>query len=171
MNDQRWQNLLDDHAASVREFVAKADRIDEARWLMPRAEGKWTPAQEARHLILAYDVLLRDARGTGRMQLRGNWLLRRIWRTIGLTSILRRKKIPVAVRAPREARPEWESGSAAELVPLFRARAEELQSVISGLQKNEPRRTFTHPFFGQIAIDQTLTFLAVHNRHHAAFLP
>jgi len=171
VNQEKWQKMLDDHAASIREFAAKAERVDASRWLVPRAEGKWTPAQEARHLILAYDALLRDGHGTGKMQLKGNPLKRRVWRLIGLTSILWRRKIPAAVRAPREARPEWEAGSAAELLPTLRARAAELAETITRLQKDEPGRTFTHPYFGEIAIEHTLTFLAVHNRHHAAFLP
>ena len=171
MNEQRWRELLDDHAASAREFIAKAERVSAAQWLVPRAEGKWTPAQEARHLILAYDALLRDAGGTGKMRLKGNALKRRIWRLIGLTSILWRKRIPVAARAPKEARPEWEPAPASELLPVFHSRVSEFTEKIVHLQKNEPGKRFTHPYFGDIAIEQTLVFLAVHNSHHAKFLP
>ena len=171
MTHERWQALLDDHAASVREFAAKAGRVEESRWLVPRAEGKWTPAQETRHLILAYDAFLRDAAGSGKMRLKGNALKRRIWRLFGLTAILWRKRIPVAARAPRESRPEWEPASCAELLPQFHSRATSFADTITRLQKNEPGRTFTHPYFGELAIEQTLTLVAVHNRHHAAFLP
>ena len=171
MTNERWQALLDDHGKSVREFAAKAGAVGEARWLVPRAEGKWTPAQETRHLILGYDAFLRDAGGTGKMQLRGSWWMRRIWRLFGLTAILWRKRIPVAARAPRESRPEWEPAPSAELLPLFRERANQFAETITRLQKHEPKRTFTHPYFGEIAIEQLLTLVAVHNRHHAAFLP
>lgn len=171
MNQERWQRLFDDHAASVREFSSKAERVDAARWLVPRAEGKWTPAQETRHLILAYDALLRDANGAGKMRLKGNALKRKIWRMVGLTSILWRKRIPAAVKAPREARPEWEAAPASELLPILQSRAAELADTIMRLQKNEPRRTFTHPYFGDVTIEHAFTFLAVHNRHHAGFLP
>ena len=171
MTEQRWQELIDDHAASVQEYCARAERVGEPRWLVPRAEGKWTPAQETRHLILAYEAFLRDARGAGKMQLRGNRLKRAIWRLFGLTAILWRKRIPMAARAPRESRPEWEAAPASELLPLLRSRASEFAETITRLQKNEPARTFTHPYFGEIAIEQTLTLVAVHNRHHARFLP
>lgn len=171
MTNERWQALLDDHAASVREFAAKAEGVGEARWLVPRAEGKWTPAQETRHLILAYDAFLKDASGEGKMQLRGSRLKRRIWRLIGLTAILWSKRIPVAARAPRESRPDWEPALATELLPLFHDRATRFAEAITRLQKNEPSRTFTHPYFGEIGIEQTMTLVAVHNRHHAAFLP
>lgn len=171
MTNERWQSLLDDHAASVREFADRAGAVADSRWLVPRAEGKWTPAQETRHLILGYDAFLRDAGGTGKMQLRGSPLKRRIWRLFGLTAILWRKRIPVAARAPRESRPEWEPAPAAELLPLFHERANQFAEILTRLQKNEPDRTFTHPYFGEIAIEQLLTLVAVHNRHHAAFLP
>jgi hypothetical protein len=171
MTPERWQFLMDEHTASVREFCARAERVGDARWLVPRAEGKWTPAQETRHLILAYEAFLRDAAGKGRMQLRGNKVLRKLWRWVGLTSILWRKKIPVAARAPRESRPEWETAAPAELLPVFQARTAEFVATITRLQKHEPRRTFTHPYFDQMTIEQTFTMLTVHNRHHAAFLP
>jgi hypothetical protein len=171
VTNERWQSLLDDHAASVREFAAKAGAVGDARWLVPRAEGKWTPAQETRHLILAYEAFLRDASGAGKMQLRGGPLKRRIWRLFGLTAILWRKRIPVAARAPRESRPEWEPAPAAELLRLFHERAATFADTVTRLQKDEPNRTFTHPYFGELALEQTLTLVAVHNRHHAAFLP
>lgn len=171
MDHQRFQALLDDHAASVSEFAARAGRVSESRWLAPRAEGKWTPAQETRHLILGYEAFLKDARGAGKMQLRGTPLKRRIWRWFGLGAILWRKRIPVAARAPRESRPEWEPAPPAELLPLLRARADEFVSAVTHLQKHEPSRTFTHPYFGEIGIEETLRLVAVHNRHHAAFLP
>lgn len=171
MDHERWQFLLEDHAASVGEFAARAERVGEARWLVPRAEGKWTPAQETRHLILGYEAFLKDARGTGKMQLRGSPMKRRIWRWFGLSAILWRKRIPVAARAPRESRPEWEPAPPAELLKVFRDRAAEFAAEVTHLQKHEPRRTFTHPYFGEIGIEQVLTLVAVHNRHHAAFLP
>lgn len=171
MTPERLQHLLDDHAASVREFRAKAECVGDARWLEPRAEGKWTPAQETRHLILGYDAFLRDASGTGKMQLRGSAMKRLLWRWVGLTSILWRKRIPVAARAPRESRPDWEAAPASELLALYQQRAGEFAETISRLQKHEPAKTFTHPYFGEISIEQTLQMVAVHNRHHAAFLP
>lgn len=171
MTPERWQSLLDDHAASVREFCARAERVGDARWLVPRAEGKWTPAQEARHLILAYEAFLRDATGAGRMQLKGNWWKRLLWRGVGLTSILWRKRIPKGARAPRESRPEWETAAPGELLPILKSRTAEFVETITRLQKNEPGRTFTHPYFDQMTIEQTFTMLTVHNRHHAAFLP
>jgi hypothetical protein len=160
-----------DHRASLHEFVRKAGAVGAERWLVPRAEGKWTPAQETRHIVLAYEAFLRDVGGRGSMQLRGTPWRRFVWRWLALTAILWRKRIPVAARAPRESRPDWETTPASELLPLLERRADEFEVALTSAWRSEPHRTVTHPYFGQMTLDQTLQLVAVHNRHHAAFLP
>lgn len=169
--EARLESLLRDHRAAVREYVERANTVGESRWLLPRAEGKWTPAQETRHLILAYEAFCRDLSGGAKMALRGTPLRRMLWRAIGLTSILWRKRIPVAARAPREARPEWESAPRSELVPRLEQCASEFDALFTRVWRAEPRRRVTHPFFGDITLDQSIRMSAVHTRHHAAFLP
>jgi hypothetical protein len=168
---QQREARLEDHRAAVREFVERASALDAVEWLTPRAEGKWTPAQEARHLILTYEALTRDLTGGAQLRLRGNPWKRRVWRWIGLTSILWRKRIPVAVRAPREVRPEWEPASANELLPLLRARADEFDAVYVHACEAEPSRCLSHPMFGALSLDHAIRLMSVHTRHHAAFLP
>lgn len=169
--EQLLESRLADHQASLREFVDKARGVPAERWLLPRAEGKWTPAQEARHLVLGYEAFMRDIGGGVGMQIRGTPFRRLLWRWLGLTSILWRKRIPVAARAPREARPEWESTPASDLLPQLEQRAREFEAALSRAWRAEPGRTVTHPYFGKLTLDQTLQLVAVHNRHHAAFLP
>jgi uncharacterized damage-inducible protein DinB len=169
--EQLLESRIADHQASLREFVTKARDVPIERWLAPRAEGKWTPAQEARHLVLGYEAFMRDIGGGVGMQLRGSPWRRLLWRWLGLTSILWRKRIPVAARAPRESRPEWETVPASELLPELERRASEFEATLSRAWRDEPDRTVTHPYFGRITLDQTLQLVAVHNRHHAAFLP
>jgi uncharacterized damage-inducible protein DinB len=167
----RLQQRLADHQAAVVEFITRARAIPEHRWVTPRAEGKWTPAQEARHLVLTYEAFLRDLRTGEHMQLRGTPWRRRLWKLIGLASIIWRKRIPRAVRAPREARPDWESASASTLLPELLRRTEEFEAVFADTWSGEPRRRVTHPFFGAITLDEAIQLAAVHTRHHAAFLP
>ena len=92
MIEQRRQRRLDalvaDHGLAVREFIDRASTLDATRWLTPRAEGKWTPAQETKHVLLAYDEFIRQLREATPMRRRGNALRRAISRVIGLTSIL-----------------------------------------------------------------------------------
>lgn len=169
--ERRLQALIHDHRAAVREFVDRANAIAAAQWLTPRAEGKWTPAQETRHLMLTYEAFSRDLSGGGQMRLRGNRWKRALWRAIGLASILWRKRIPAAVRAPREARPEWESTPRAELLSDFQRRTDEFDELFARIWRNEPRRRVTHPMLGACTLDQVIRLSSVHTRHHAAFLP
>jgi hypothetical protein len=169
--EARLEALLRDHDGAVREFADLANAVADSRWLIPRAVEKWTPAQETQHLILTYDAFRRDLSGEGAMALRGTPLRRWLWRTIGMTSILVRKRIPVAVRAPREARPAWVDAPRAELVSRLESRAHDFEVLFARAWRGEPRRGMTHPLFGTVGLDQAIRLIAVHTRHHAAFLP
>jgi hypothetical protein len=171
MNARRLDRRLADHRASVREFIERASAVPTDRWLLPRAEGKWTPAQEARHLLLTYQAAMRDLRREHRMQLRGSRLRRMVWKMVGLSWIIWRRRIPRPVRAPREVRPAWESADAAQLLPELQRSTEEFEAVFARKWSDEPETRLTHPFFGAITLDDAIRVLAVHNRHHAAFLP
>lgn len=169
--ERQLERRLKDHRAAVREFLDRAHALNDTQWLTPRAEGKWTPAQETRHIILAYESFRRELEGGTSMRLRGNPWKRRVWRWIGLTSILWRKRIPVAVKAPREARPEWESTPSTELLPQLLRRAEEFDAAFADKWRTEPGKRVTHYMFGSLSLDQAIQLVSVHTRHHAAFLP
>lgn len=171
MSDARLERRLADHQASVREFLERARAVPADRWLVSRADGKWTPAQETRHLILTYAAFMRDLRREGHMQLRGSPLRRFIWKAVGLSWIKWRKRIPRAVRAPREVRPAWEPAAAAELLPELVRLSQEFEALFTEKWHGEPGRRVTHPFFGEITLDDAICISAVHTRHHAAFLP
>lgn len=169
--ERRLESLLDDHALAVREFVDRASALGEAQWLTPRAVGKWTPAQETQHVILAYDAFLRQLRDGTPMRQRGSWLRRRIARLVGLTSILWLKRIPVAVNAPREVRPEWIASGRDLLLPELRGRAEQFDAAFAREWRGNPRRRLSHYLFGTLSLDQGIRLVSMHTRHHAAFLP
>jgi uncharacterized damage-inducible protein DinB len=174
MSDRRERRLerrLLDHQAAVREFVERARAIDSARWLTPRGDGKWTPAQETKHVILAYESFSRELAGGQPMALRATSFKRRIYRFIGLTQILWRKKIPIAVKAPREARPEWIDATASELLPQLAQRATEFEASFARSWRTDPGKRLTHYLFGTLSLDQAIRLVSVHTRHHAAFLP
>jgi hypothetical protein len=162
---------LADHRAAVAEYLARARAISTDRWLVPRGDGKWTPAEETRHLILTYRAFIADLRGEGTLRLKGTPLLRRIWRFIALPIILYGRRIPRAVRAPREIRPEGETGERdALLLELHRA-VFDFEAVFAETCRSSPGKRLTHPFFGELSLRQAITVAAVHTRHHAAFLP
>ena len=69
--DGDFQRLMADHRAAVREYADKAGAITSSLWFTPRAEGKWTPAEETRHLVLTYEALTRDLLEGMTLRLRG----------------------------------------------------------------------------------------------------
>lgn len=168
---ETMQSRLADHRAAVQEFVDRARAIPADRWLVPRAEGKWTPAEETRHLALTYRVFSADLRGERQARLKGTPLHRLLWRVIGLTTVLYARRIPRAVRAPREVRPEGETRSPDALLDDLRREVREFEEVFENTIRARPRTTVTHPYFGKLSLPQAITLAAVHTRHHAAFLP
>lgn len=169
--ERALQQRLSDHRAAVAEFIEKAGALHAEQWFVPRAEGKWTPAQETRHVILAYEMFLSQLNGGPPMRLRGTAWKRRMWRLVGLTSILWRKRIPVAVRAPGEVRPDAVTATASQLIPALRGRASEFEVAFAAEWRTAPRTLVTHFMFGKLRLDHAIQIMSVHTRHHAAFLP
>jgi hypothetical protein len=105
------------------------------------------------------------------MRLRGTWFRRRLARLIGLTSILWWKRIPVAVRAPREVRPESVVAGRDDLLPALRVRTEQFDAAFAREWRDNPRRRISHPLFGALSLDHGIRFVSVHTQHHTALLP
>lgn len=168
--ERRLEELLVAHRAAAAEFAERAAAIADARWFVPRGEGKWTPAQETRHLVLAYDGFMADLRDEWRTPMKGNAFQRAIWSAYGLPHILWRGRIPRAVRAPREYRPADERAPRGELVAVYRQRCGEFCALFADKWRGEPRRKLQHPWFGKLNLDHAMRLATVHTRHHAAFL-
>ena len=165
------EDLLREHRDAVDHFNDRARSVPADRWLAPRAEGKWTPAEETRHVILTYEAIIADLRDGRSMAPRTRGLQRLIWRAIGLTSILYRRRIPRPVRAPREVRPPEERGGRDELLAELGRVVADFERVYSDTWHHRPAKTLAHPFFGAVSLRQSMTIAVVHTRHHAAFLP
>ena len=155
---------------AVREFIDRAEAVEAGRWETPRAEGKWTPAQEAEHVGLAYGVIVSDfEKGQGFKVIMFGWK-RWLIRQLILPRIMR-GHFPVAARAPREVRPAVPTKSRAELLQqLFDNSEKALALALDALSK-EPNRTCAHPYFGALTIREMLVFASVHTWHHTDFLP
>jgi hypothetical protein len=163
--------LLDDHRAAADEFFHRAAQVTSARWDTPRADGKWTPAQEVKHVILAYEAFTNELRGAGSMRLLGTPLKRMFWRAIGLTSVLVLRKLPRGARAPREIRPPEGPHDQQELLTELREATEKFEQVFRAACERDGRKTVSHPYFGALDLVDSLKMVTVHTRHHAAVLP
>jgi hypothetical protein len=163
--------LLYEHRQAVQHFVGRAAAVAPDRWHVPRGEGKWTPAQESRHIVLTYRALVGDLRGERKMRLKGTPLRRRLWRLVGLTWIRVRRRIIRPVRAPAEVRPDAETASAETLLRELHDAVAEFESVLADTWARSPGRTVTHPYFGELGLRDAVVLCVTHTRHHAAFLP
>jgi hypothetical protein len=163
--------LLMDHAAAVRDFAARAAAVSPDQWNVERAPAKWTPAQEAKHLALGYAAFVRDLRGGPTLRLRGRWWQRWLWRWRVLPQILDGGRIPHGARAPREARPPDRPGDQSELLAELGVQVMQFETAVMEVQRSQPRRRVTHPYFSSLTLPQLVRFCTVHTRHHTAFLP
>src|SRR5207247_2778015 len=80
-------------------------------------------------------------------------------------------RMPRGVRAAREARPPEQPGDQATLLAELRAQVAEFEAAIMEMQRSQPRRRVTHPYFNFLTLSELVKLCTVHVRHHMAFLP
>ena len=164
-------HLAQAHSAAVQTFVDRAAAVPDDQWGTPRAQDKWTPAQEVKHILLAIEAFIRDLRGEGKMRLKAKRWQRALWRWTVLPRILRTGQFPRGIRAPREVRPPEHPGDRDVLLGELMLRAREFEQLVIDTAVTTPRRRVTHPYLGPLPLKTLLRFGVVHVRHHAAFLP
>jgi hypothetical protein len=145
-------------------LLAAADAVDD--WDAPLAPGKWSVGEHLDHIRLSYRALIRELRDAGSAALIGTALQRRLWRLVGLTSILWFGRLPRGARAPREVRPSKPSQSKEYLRSQLMAAARDYEEALVAAWPDRERR-LTHPYFGSLTVAQAARVGAVHARHHA----
>jgi len=156
-----------EHRAAIEAFARTAASVDRAAWNVPRAEGKWTPAQVVQHVILGYEAGLRELDGGAGMTVVVPWWKRAVLRWTVLPRILS-GRFPAGARAPKETRPMTAPESPEAGVGHLRACAERFAA---GICEADKAARLTHPYFGRLRGPQILRFLAAHARHHHRQLP
>ncbi|HEX2091215.1 MAG TPA: DinB family protein [Longimicrobiaceae bacterium] len=168
---ERWAEALALHASATAGFAADAAAVVPERWAVPRAPGKWSPAQVVQHLILAYEVLLRELAGGPGMALHATWWQRFLLRLIFLPRLLAGAPFPPGARAPREVRPPETAGDREEAVARFRALAAEFTAAVEETRARSPRKRLTHAYFGATSLEDAVRLCARHIQHHRQQLP
>ena len=167
---RRFEDLIAEHDVAIHEFVNCASCVPGERWDTPRAAGKWTPAQEVKHVVLGLEAFGRDLRGEGKLRLKGKWWQRRLWRLFAFPRIMRTRSIFRAVPAPRETRPPDNPGDQATLLAELQEQWGDLRALAIETYSASPRRSVTHPYFGDLTVAELVGFSVIHVRHHARFL-
>lgn len=170
----RSGRTFEETAADHREAIASAVRavrsVDAQIWETPGAPGKWSPAEIAEHLSLAYPPLLAELDGGEGYALRVKGWKQLVARWRYLPVILERGIFPPGVRAPREARPVGHSATPEAAAARLAKSASDFERRLTEARASGPVR-LTHAYFGKLAAPQILRLLAVHARHHRKQLP
>jgi hypothetical protein len=160
-----WDAVQQIHTTAAQDVVAAAERVPADRWLQPRAEGKWSPAEVLEHLSLAYDVLLRELAGGEGMAIRTKLWQRILLRFTIVPGILRGGAFPKGARAPRETRPALTTTDQRAAIAAFRDRAARLAAAASDAQSRRGVK-LTHAYFGRASVCDSLLLCARHLQHH-----
>ena len=165
-----WARAVADHDAALAEMRLAVERLPPERWGTPVAEGKWSPAEEALHVTIAYEFACANVAGGAGMRPRVSAIRAALLRWFLLPRILRTGRFPRDVRAPREVRPAGEEAHAlapaALLVRLERAAGSAAASLAAAASR-APSVRMDHAYFGPLRPLPALRMLAAHTRHHA----
>jgi hypothetical protein len=161
------ETAMADNRAAVAEFMASVSALDPARWTRPRAEGAWTPAQIAEHIVLAYEYSADVVKGTATGGVPR--LFRPLLRRLVVHSTLKAGRFTRKGRAPAVFRPSATPLPKSELLDrLDRALGAFERAIRSG--HPEGRHTVNHPAFGVVPTMDYVRLQAIHARHHRAQL-
>jgi DinB family protein len=165
-----FEEAAADHREAIETVVRAVRSVDTQVWEVACAPGKWSPAEIAEHLALAYGPPLAELEGGAGYALRVKGWKQRLVRWRYLPVILERGAFPPGVKAPREARPSGHAGSPEAAIARLTESASRFERRLAEAQANGPVR-LTHAYFGKLTAPQILKLLAVHARHHRAQLP
>jgi uncharacterized damage-inducible protein DinB len=164
-----FAEAADEHRRAVAECAAAIRAVSAQGWDAAREAKKWSPAQIAEHLAVAYDPVISEIDGTGGFRMLVPWWKRQILRWKFLGPILA-GTFPPGVPAPREVRPISTSKTPEEGARRLTECAELFLDRFAEAHR-EGRARVTHPYIGRLSGDVALRFLTSHARHHRRQLP
>lgn len=169
-----WADAMEEHEAVLRAYVARANAVPDERWTTPLAAGKWSAAEEALHLVLAYEQGLPAAIDGGGMRLVSSPITAWFARTLYLPIMLRARTFPRNAPAPREVRPKAAAAGAIsknQLVSRLEATAGTAAIALRDAAHRTPGLRVMHAYFGALSPLTALRLLNAHTRHHTGLPP
>ncbi|MEO6237870.1 MAG: DinB family protein [Vicinamibacterales bacterium] len=162
------ETAIVDNRAAVEEFAARARGHDPVKWVTPRGEGQWSPAQIVEHLAIVYEYNRKVVRGdAGKGAPR---FLRPIARWLIVTRTIKAGRFTRKGRAPGIFQPVARSPApAGELLARLSAAVAGMESDLRSGHP-EARHSIDHPFFGKVDTITWLHLQAIHARHHRSQL-
>jgi hypothetical protein len=167
----KWTAIQQLHGDAAERLAMSAEKVDPQKWLVPRAEGKWTPAQVVEHLSRVYDVVTNEIEGGPGMKLRLQFWQRMYLRVTVLGRILNGGWFPEGAPAPYETRPGAVTPDQRTSIAGFRARAAQFATAAASAHESGRRVRVTHAYFGTASVERATLLCARHIEHHEKQLP
>jgi uncharacterized damage-inducible protein DinB len=157
------ESILPLNRQAVAAILERARAIPADKWTVPRAPGKWSPAQVIEHVTKSYEGHRQMAQGA-ELPAAAPWLMQWAARTFFLPRMFKLGDFPgkSQLKSPPFILPSDVPAPASELLPRLEAAA-------SGLEQDLARagdRKVKHPFFGPLTAGEMLNFVVVHTNHH-----
>ena len=165
-----WSAAVREHEVVLRGYVQRLHAVPDAQWGAPRAEGKWSVAQEALHVAMAYEIGIAACNGSAGMRLVSPPVVAWLSRNLLLPVMLRLRFFPPNAPAPRELRPKEAD---ATLIPRDDLMARLLMSAgratdaLREADGHRPSIHVMHAYFGPLRPLAAFRLLTAHTRHHA----
>jgi hypothetical protein len=163
--DARWDDAVEEHRAALAAFLDAAEALRDDAWAQPWAPGKWTRAQVAEHLSLAYAAAVREIQTGEGMRVRVTGMKQRLLRLIVLPHVLFHRKLPMKVKSPRAAWPDAVTDPRPVVLERLRQWGERYEAEIERARRSGGG-SLTHPYFGKLEPVKAMRFMAVHIEHH-----
>jgi hypothetical protein len=159
------ERAVADHRAAIESAASDFERIAETEWERPVRPGKWSPAEIAQHLTIAYAPPMSELGGGVGYERRSSPLMTVMARWVALGGILSGRKFPAGGQSPPEARPSGPFPPPAESASRLRSSAEAFERAISEAHRKGGGR-ITNAYFGRLTAPQALKLVAMHAEHH-----
>lgn len=163
------ESAIVENRDAVEGFIAAARGVGPERWRVPPAEEKWSPAQIAEHVTLAFEYsrAVLDGNPPGPAAPR---LLRPLVRTFFVKPVLKHGRFTRKGRAPSMFQPSSVPSDPPELIARLEAALRGFEEDLRAAARSG-RSTLDHPFFGTMTLTDYLRLQSIHARHHRAQLP
>ena len=171
-SDRRWAAAIGEHDEVLADFVTHMQRVQPDHWWLSTKAGKWSPAEEALHVVITYEIAsgaVAALGGEGGMRMLVSpgraWLSRQFL----LPLMLMTKRFPRGAKAPAEvvpSLPEAATLSAAEVWARLVSSARDAVAALRRAGESATPRRFVHAYFGPLDSLTALRLLSAHTRHH-----
>jgi hypothetical protein len=160
---------LASNLGAARDFVDATDRLG-AVWTVPRAPGKWSPAQLAEHVVQAHVTAGRIIKEHPVDVPHLPFFLRPVLRGFWLRRVLAAGHFGRAMKTSPPFEPVNPPANPAEARERVLKAVRDFETDIRSVTPIGDF-SFTHPSFGKLAVSDYVRFQEIHTRHHLKQLP